>query len=219
MAFPTTSVLDDFNRANESPVNTNWAAIPDIADGEMNLNTNAVRAAEASTSMSHWSAASFGPDMEVFITVVVWEDANGSNHFLHVRLDPSGTTGIDGYQMATTKRSGQDDQIEIVRLDADTETILGSVFDVGGELDDGIDIGLEVIGTTIAVYRDTGGGWSQDFSREDSTYDGTSPHVRIAMGMEDESGSMDDFGGGTVAVTTVSFPSFQPRHYSPLLRM
>ena len=71
MAFPTTPVLDDFNRANENPLDNGTWTIPSGAQIMRIISNAAVPTAVAGASVAYWSVGAFGPASEVYSTVTV----------------------------------------------------------------------------------------------------------------------------------------------------
>jgi hypothetical protein len=64
VAFPLTSLLDDFNRANGS-LGANWAGTVSQANFRINSNSVQVR---SSGGQVYWNASSFGANQEAFLT-------------------------------------------------------------------------------------------------------------------------------------------------------
>lgn len=188
MAFPTTGLLDNFNRSNESPLgNGDWTGPLWSGDPEMELNSNQAQA-ESAFGNSYWSAATFGADVEVFVT---WATVS-SGIQLYLRVASPGTSGIDGYYVEANSGDGD---YKIVRVDNESETQLGSV--ISGSFSNGDRLGAEMISDTITAYLDTGGGFSSAGSRTDSTYSAAGNIAILGYATGDV---VDDFSGGTVVV-------------------
>lgn len=195
MAFPTTGVLDGFNRA-DGALGSNWTAEPwnDTATG-FAISSNTVRgnAATFSYDWAWYNAASYGPDVEVYIDVTV---AGSSEYYLAARItSPSGSASTgDGYAVYQKGTI-----LQFARFDNGAETILGS-DDTVTTLATGDGFGFEIIGSTLTAYRRVSGVWSQyGTTRTDSTY---SAGGFIGMGLYEDSrtAQLDNFGGGTVVV-------------------
>src|SRR5690606_30238502 len=95
MAFPTTSVIDDFNRADSGTLGSNWSRgdggtdIGSIGDEECALG-------ETFGEM-YWNAQQFGPDCEAFVNVTDPSPTNVDGHGVAARLTGVGTANWSGY--------------------------------------------------------------------------------------------------------------------------
>lgn len=184
MAFPTTGVLDDFDRANEGPPpSSNWTSAIEGSGGGHSVLSNQMKA-NSTPSSNWWNAAQFGPDCEVHLEIVTF--SNGS--YVWIRIQSPGSAAVDGYLVfiATTT-------ITTYRCDNGGFTQLGASDSV--TYSNGDSVGLEAIGTDISVYRKTGGSWGAAVqSRSDATYSTGFIGVRSPS----ISSIWDNFGGGTV---------------------
>lgn len=214
MAFPTTSVLDNFNRANENPLSTagNWGApIHDPATGgamTMKLVSNAIQddslADGGGSGQAYWDGANFGPGAEVFVTIPTWWANASSDFWLWMHGRSEGSSAMDGYKLYVST-SGGNNIWQLYRLDNEVATQLGA--DLGTQnISNGDAIGLECTASGIfqAYYKASGGGWATVGStRSESTY--TSGHIGVSKGFNDTTSSLDDFGGGTIVSPGVSY--------------
>lgn len=200
MAFPTTSVLDDFNRGNVNPPSANWDY--HINSGFSGRPTLAVISNQCGLDTpnfgsGYWDASTFGPDTEIYVTLAVLPGTNVDT-FLDVRIQGPGTGGsapstADGYSVAFVNKAT--DELQFNRVDNAVYTQLGPT-QTPGNLVAGDKIGVEMIGFTIKAYRHDGASWAQyGTSETDSTY---SSAGYIGGGFGDEIGRWEDFGGGTV---------------------
>jgi hypothetical protein len=140
----------------------------------------------------YWSAATFGPDTEAYITITT-KPADGNCAHLTVRESGSGGS-ISGYFGEFCSVVGADTW-DIYRFDNGVGYIYISTHGTQ-ELSNGDSMGLEAIGSSIKLYyKPAGGSWTVESSATDSTYSGAG---RIAVGNEDPTYRADDFGGGTV---------------------
>lgn len=196
MSFPQTSVLDDFNRANEGPPpSSNWTTL--FGAGSRVVSNQCVRGSAGSTgdNGSYWNVQDFGPDCEVFCTF-----ATGGSSYLdcYVRLVNIGSGTTDGYDAAV---SDNNNTFRYFRIDNDVYTLLGAAESV--TVDSGDSSGLRVVGDSLQgyfkdvsganVYQLIGGG------RTDSTYTAAG---KIGATFNNDTQAIDDFGGGTVPVAT-----------------
>jgi hypothetical protein len=204
MAFPTTPVLDPFTRANENPLaNGSWASLTPFDGGGMKLVSNTARSsiADGSWAGSYWSAGNFGPDTEVFVTVVTKPATNGHVFDLYVRGNSGDLTNFPSYSLEYSRQAGTD-AFKFIRYDVGSSTQLGSTMNQ--EVSNGDAIGLSVVGTTLtAWYKASGGSWASLGTTTDGTYAGSG---KIAFDSNDASGAMDDFGGGTLASGAIFSP-------------
>lgn len=206
MAYPTTSaVLDNFDRANEGPPMTGWTDI----DAGLQVISNAA-GGTTGANLSRLNT-SYGPDAEAWATVSTKPGA--VTRYFGFEMRQTADTG-DGYAAYAIDRSGTDTW-EIYRVDNGTYTLLGSAV-TGPEVTAGDQIGMERLGSAVAVYHFTAGAWTQIATRTDSTYTGT---LYLALYVDDGTGRFDDFGGGTVVAAATSLPFPRRRQMGALLQL
>lgn len=204
--FPTTPILDSFNRANEDPVANGWLG-PILPT----FNTMKVVGSALQQSMilgksgnSYWAVSNFGPGSECYVTFsTVWNNTSSSFWLYSCgRNENTGTQG--GYQLFLSMSSGVW-VWQIYRMDLTNSVQLGA--DLGTQaIGDGDSIGLAVAadGTIQAWYKATGSSWATlGSTRTDTTY--TSGHIGVAKGFLDTTSILDDFGGGTSVASTGFF--------------
>lgn len=199
MPFPTTGLLDNFNRGNEGPpLSANWTA---VATGHQVVGNAAVPGGESFGVVSMYNVSTYGADCEAYVTLATHITAR-----MGVIL--RGTTLVEGtwdgyYVVAFTNT----DDIVIERVDDDARTQLGAA--VAFVWADGDKIGGEAIGGTIKGYIDDGGaGWAEKISRDDATY-GAAGYVGIRSYVTAGGAEYDDFGGGTVGAPSGIVPIIQ----------
>lgn len=197
MAFPTTGILDDFNRANTGPPpSSSWGSNKVFSATANNLivSSNAITSGNTNFQSSWWNPSTFGPDAECYITCTTLPaGASDEVAFVMARLATPGGTGVDGYGVAVTKQSGTD-LVEVYRIDNAAQTLLGA--SMSQEFSAGDSIGVECSGSSIrAHYKASGGSWTQLGSRTDSTY---SAAGNVGVELFSTTVRLDDFGGGTV---------------------
>ena len=197
MAFPTTGVLDDFNRANEGPPpSASWTDTWLTGSG-LTVNTNQC-ATNGGTTLkdSYWNVSTFGPDAEAFVTIATIPTTDGDSIRLGIRLAQPGATTVDGYLAMWQWIAGAGaDRVRLFRLDNGAATELGTGVDLN--MSAGDKLGMETIGSTIKVYTKSGAGaWTERRSETDATYSAAGfiglQFIRTVF-------RCDDFGGGTVA--------------------
>lgn len=204
-AFPTTGVLDNFNRADEAPLSAGGTWTTPIFTGvdSLRLVSNACRpVAGGAYSDGYRNNADYGPDVEAFVTITAFS-AIDSLIYVFNRLVNIGSGTIDGYYARFDTASGAENG-RIFRLDNDAGTQLGAT-DTSITLAAGDKMGIESIGSTIGFYHNTGGTWTQIFTRSDATY-GAAGKIGHAIFDALDATTTDDFGGGTVVAggSTVS---------------
>jgi hypothetical protein len=188
VSFPTTGVLDDFNRSDEGPPpSASWTDI----DSGLQVISNQCGGASG-TNLSYWDVETFGPDCEAYWTIINYSAEQGPL----ARLQDVGSMGtLDGYCVYVNGL----DTIAVVRFDNGVPTQLGA--DISQTIEAGDKIGVECIGSDIKAWYDDGGaGWGEIGSRSDATYGAVG---YIAGYIKDASQRCDDFGGGTVVTEGV----------------
>lgn len=193
MAFPTTSLLDAFTRANSANLGANWTNQPYYFDDNWTIVSNQAGTTAATgwnRSGGYWSASTFGADIEAYLTVAALPPAFKKIQVLG-RIQSPGTSG-NGYCLDLFLNNTQW-EYRIYRIDAGSLTQLGST--VNGTLTAGDTLGISVVGTAITGYQKTGGTWSTILSQTDATYSGVG---YIGMWSDGTTTKTDDFRGGTV---------------------
>jgi len=205
MAFPVTSILDNFNRADVGPpLAGNWTPVYGhtglkIVSNQCNPGTS------ASDNGEYWNAATFGADCEAYVTAATIDrtsDYSGTKFFIRA-VTPSAAT-IDGYSVEFQWRDAlaNTDDVIFCELTNNVYTQIGATLDSTGWSNahqyDG-----SMVGTTLTAYRN---GTSLD-TRTDGTYTAAG---YIGFGWWYNNVSIpkyDDFGGGTIG--TDGFPSIE----------
>jgi hypothetical protein len=194
MAFPTTSVLDDFNRADESPLgNSTWAG-PVINGGpQLKLASNQVESVTTEARGSSYWSSSFSADQEVYADIVALDQVMS----LYGRTIDPGATTRDGYQVVITSLTGPDN-IVLNRVDDETATQLGASMSSTLSANDAI--GLECSGSNISVYTRVSGTWGLVATRVDATY-ASGGVIGIDSSSFSAGGKIDNFGGGNIVTS------------------
>ncbi len=187
MAFPTTGILDNFNRA-DGALGANWGRPYSNLLGEWAVSGNqcVAGALQNGAVANYWSAATFGADSEVYAIRI------SGGFSIALRLADVTGTSPDGYYNDTSAGS-------INRLDNGATTQLGATFT--GVTTNGNSAGFEAIGSTFKAYEKSGGTWAELASRTDSTYSAAG-YLWITCSLQGN--TLDDFGGGTVIVAEQS---------------
>lgn len=191
MAFPTTGILDSFNRANEGPPpSSNFSGPADPGDGSLQTSSNQCVSASG-YGYIWWNVAQFGPDCEAYVTLASVPDVSWNYTWVAVKLQSPGTSGIDGYEITIeTQQSPTNDNVYVNRIDNNVSTQLGATINTNFAAGDGLGVGI--LGSAISAYRRSSGTWSSLGSRTDSTYG--AGYIGVGTGTAHP---LDDFGGGT----------------------
>lgn len=162
-AFPTTQLLDDFNRADTGPPpSANWTT--DIeATGALGLKVVSNQCASTGVGVlgnGWWNASTFGPDTDVFAPI-----PDDGNCALYLRLaSPGVASSTDGY--AGYFRTND---ILVRRIDNSAETQLGATITIS--YSSGDSLGFRGADNQLFGYVKTGAGaWTQVIARTDNTY-------------------------------------------------
>lgn len=197
--FPTTGVLDTFDRANATTVGAGWTELyAYLGSGDWGITSNQLYNPDGGAYVAmYYNASTYGADSEAYISVPTLAGDLIDSLSLFLRAKDPGTN-FDSYALnylwATTGSPKQTWNCEI------TTNHVGAV--IGAEVEQAIaagdKVGAEIIGYTIVGYRYTGGAWAAVLSRTDAGstwgaagYIGTYLTVSALM-------RLDDFGGGTV---------------------
>lgn len=183
MPFPTTGIIDNFNRADEGPPpSSNWT---DLANG-LKVVSNQVDGTTDGVNWSCWNVATFGPDCEAYMTMT---ERTTEGVGLTIRGTTLNVSTIDGYLMHYNDGTGK---LEVNRCDNGSFTRLGA--QVNWIASAGDKLGAECIGSTLKTLIHDGS-WTEKVSRSDGTYGsagyiGWRPLKTFAS---------DDFSGGTIS--------------------
>ena len=164
MAFPETSIIDDFNRDNEGPpLSSDWTEIG-YATGGLKVSSNECVPEDAGSCLEYYNVATYGPNCEVYVT----DHVLGFKNAVLNRLQSPDTAETDGYILEADENAAPD-VLKLSRLDDGVRTLLGASIEQVLDSDD--KFGIESVGDTHTVYFDDGGaGWGSLGSRTDSTY-------------------------------------------------
>jgi|SRR6185312_5377966 len=197
--FPTTPVLDTFTRANENPLSDggSWTC-PYLSPLSLRVVSNQAVSQATDDSGCFWNNSTFGPDVEVYVTVATLPPA-GASLVLTARQDTVSENGYAIFMCTSGSCDFGSTGWVVVRFDAGVPTSLGTN---AGSISAGDSIGMLIKGSTITAFKKTGGVWSSVFSVTDSTY---SAAGSIGANLEPSGGAsaaLTDFGGGTAIVVT-----------------
>ena len=197
MTFPTTGILDNFNRTDANPLDGSWDN-RFRTDSDLKIVSNQLAASRAGYWCGgRYNAATYGADCEVYASIPV-----AGNITLGARMDAD-LSAPDGYYI---QYDNSTHVLRIRRLANNVGTTLGA--DIGLTISDNDKLGMSVVGTTITAWRYTSGAWSELGSRTDSTY---SAAGYLSIEIYETTIRIDDFGGGTV-VTSAAVPVYMNQY-------
>lgn len=187
MPFPTTPILDNFNRANENPV-TGWT---DVIGG-MQIVSNAI----TGDSPGFFCAASYNTTMTVpmeFYITAVNEIGTGAVPQWHYLTVWDAVNGFRGYDIIPNIPDSA--SFFIRRDDIGSNTTMVTATVTGGNLTNGDSFGVQVLtsGDHLVWYKRAAGSWVQVGAFKDATYTSGKCFLQtdsVATGI------FDDFGGG-----------------------
>lgn len=187
MTFPTTPILDNFNRA-DGPIGANWF-IPSPWNSPLVSSNTCINPGTDGTQAT-WDTIMAGADCEVYITVITVSAADSfdlwarcsSKSFLtgdayNLYIDPAGTWTLYRYESP-----------------ASFTVLATGAISIGT----GDSVGMSVVGDLVTAYfKDSGGSWAELGHATDAIITAAgyisfdlNPNVSMAV---------DDFGGGTIS--------------------
>ena len=193
MAFPVTSILDDFNRANEDPLAGGWSSGPFwYGDPLHKLVSNQATAQGNGFHDMVWGT-DFAADQEIYVTIATVTNLTGIA--LYARATGVNTSGYtNAYFYADFNNSTGNVSLE--HYDG-SETVLDTA-NISGGLASGDSIGMECIGTSIKVYhKPSAGSWTEICSGTSSAQN-VSGKIAITTDSAFSLYRLEDFGGGEV---------------------
>lgn len=190
MAFPTTTVLDDFNRA-DGAIGSNWSG-PLIGTNDVYVISSNKITPNTSPASEYWNPATYGPDCECFVSLTNIVD--GDTMEVHARYVSASKSGYAGRFTRQDFQTGF--ATTIYRVDSGAFTILNSQVDSSGIWAATDKVGIEIIGTTIKLYRFISTWSNVNTNSGDATYSAANFIGLRSVGATE---TFDDFGGGTIA--------------------
>lgn len=196
---PTVSILDDFNRSDETPLDGggNWVSMAGFWPNALRLTSNQVARAAGGDSGRQWNT-SYAIPFESYITIATRPNNTGGN----LRVEAyesliSVDSTPDGYYVEFIATNfGVTHHVKLWRRDNGTATQLGSSVDANS-IADGDALWIEITATHAKLHTRRGGTWQEDISVADTTH--TGPFFP-SLGIDtDTSGGvirLDDFAAG-----------------------
>lgn len=193
MPFPTTPILEDFNRADQNPLTTNWTCPLFTGEGSLQIVSNQVKGNTTGSAFNNgwYDIGTYGPDCEAYYTLIT-RGAAGHLINLFVRLT-SMDGSPNGYFVRHILTGAGADTIRIRRIDNGVSSALGAdITSVRVEL--GQKIGIQCIGDQISAYHFDGVSWNLLGTRTDGTY---TSQGYIALDIQDTTTVCENLGGGS----------------------
>lgn len=190
MAAPSTSVLDTFSTG--SVLGSNWTT--SFGDAAPSVTSGYCVSSGAGWSGAYWNPATFGPDSEVYLTLVA-VGPTVQKCILYARITSPGATW-NAYGLVVDPGGGTTNWT-LQKVTGGSATNLATRTQV---VSAGDSIGLVVVGTALQIwFKASGGSWTQlGANFTDSTYTAAG---NIGFEVFNTGNHLDDFGGGTVGGT------------------
>ena len=186
-AFPTTGILDAFDRANENPITGSW-----VSDGGADFQVISQQLAPTVyDSYMYWTSGNFA-DQEFYFTVIV---KGNHDDGVHIYFRNNGTPNFYGYKFSVNYYSNT----LVLSMYDGTEHGIASYNQTVSNNDS---VGYSAIGSTLTVYyKASGGSWVELGHITDTSY--TSGQTELEIYEHDNINQrLDNFGGGTYAPTS-----------------
>lgn len=202
MTFPTTSILDDFNRGDTGPPPSASWVTPAAAVGGLKVISSQLASDDDSYGYrSAWNTA-YGPDCEFYATCAA--ATNGTTQFeLYIRMDSNQLanyfTSGDGYVLIVSVNSGGAGAFELDKVSTGVFSTLDftNLTFVSGD-----SFGIQMIGSALkAFHKPAAGSWTEILSVTDGTFSGAG---YTGLMINDAVGRLDNFGGGTLSLGPVA---------------
>ena len=198
MAFPTTPILDNFNRA-DGGLGANWTYMDfgGAGGGPAIISNQVGPDAAGDFALMIYNASTYGPDVEAYIDVPTKISSGTEVNTIGFYTSSGSFATLDGYYVSPPEAAGT--SWLIARRDDGAATQLGATFTQS--FANGDAFGMARIGNDIEAWHRTGGVWSLLATRTDSTYVGAG---KLAFSASDNSGGayrLDNFGGGVADAT------------------
>jgi hypothetical protein len=201
--FPSTPILDNFNRANEQPLAGIWTNnIYGSPSGGCQTTLNSVirwGPAGSGNETGCYVTEAFGDNQEVYLDfgVITTVGSAVANIPFCVQSAGIGTSGTDGYELRHQWQEGADDVIGIYRNDNGVRTLLGTTMTAPiAEIGDKIGVRALADGTFTAYFKDGAADWVELGVRSDTTYD--CANTRIGLNIRTADHRFDNVGGGSI---------------------
>jgi hypothetical protein len=195
MTFPQNGIIDDFNRADESPIAGNWLSpITSFGTSPVDLVGNKATISPGGDGEMYWGAETFGPNVEIYATFDFTPESF-SNFSLFLGIIDPGLSTFQAYRLRFDEEGrgsigeiSYNGFVEIAAFDYTRQS--------GG-------YGFSKVGTTFTAYQEIDGEWVILGSGNNSLFTGTG---YIGFELVGFGGlALDNSGGGTTESTGPTF--------------
>ena len=204
MTIPQSTVLDNFNRANETPLSNSgkWSQSPTATSG-LRLDTNQAFIGGNNTG-SYWNVARVGPDFEIYCTIVAYDSSSQGGFDLVLWGSPPATTPRLRYYMEINSGGGY----AVHRIYRDGNALAlnnGALNNVAVGL--GVDkMLLRRVGSIVEAWNYTAArGWVRAVAVNELTADlatfgapFTNGYAGVSLTANASAARVDDFGAATL---------------------
>lgn len=192
----TSAVIDNFNRTDEGPPMTNWGLVNELFGSNtrgLKVVSNQAENTFGGVHADYRSATTYGPNAEVYVTIVAMGGGADTSGVMIGLGDPTGTP--TGYSLLASKNTST---LTVYRIDGDSNhTVLGATM--SQTITDGDSPCLRREGNDLNVYYKVGAGsWTFVGTRTDATYTSAGYFGLWADGGSVGSAKLDNLGGGTL---------------------
>jgi hypothetical protein len=194
--FPTTGVLDTFDRADSvTTIGGNWTILKVyVGSTDYGISTNQAYNPDGGCYTSlYYNLSTYGADSEAYMTLGTVPGDVADSIDLHVRVTSPGGS-FDSYDLCIDLDNPPEDW-EIYEITDGTGAALAGGTTTQA-IANGYKVGLEVIGNVITGYVNTGSAWAAVLSKSDATL--TTAGYLGMYGTANTTWRYNDFGGGTV---------------------
>lgn len=195
MPFPTTSLLDDFDRGT---IGANYS-VPTLASA-WGITSNQL-VGSAAANVDYYNVTTYGPDCEVWATLAVLPGAGGQVAVLLGLLDAANALTLDGYAVNYTH--GAPGTIHIRRIDNGAFiNLIAATLTLTAGVQLGIRrVGLPVTGSLLTAFVNG----APVAETTEGTYTAAG---YLGMSSDNTTAALDDFGGGAVRAADIDISTF-----------
>lgn len=192
MAFPTTSLLDNFNRADSTTsLGSNWTSPLESTFSSPGILSNQAYCGGGTFKDAYWNVNQW-TDVEAWVTLVALPTGVIQSRLYARVQNPGNASTLQGYWIQVNGAGAS----WIGKTIANTLITLNSsgapTFAAGDS------VGITVVGTLITMYRKpAAGAWAASITATDTDISG--PGYIGIQTRNDSLTKWDDFGGGGIA--------------------
>ena len=192
----TTGILDDFNRADESPLgNGDWSGDVRVTR-DPDLESFLVRDDNSGGNECDtlWTNSTFGAgDLEVYATISTLTTSSTSRMYLYCRILQAGVGTSDGYLCLLKGGGGSNQSIQVYSVSNGSLSTVGANHTTAVSNGDVLGMRHDDAGGSDNIEVDLNG--TVIFTRTNNTHTGT---ASLGLGIRNSATRLADFGGGLV---------------------